>query len=180
MKKNNFDDVCKYLHDLENSSTINKEIISLSNKIENFCFKCNRENLNPTTCSASLNKTTSTDELKEINSFNSSQNLSVQKINYNPSVYLDHDILNKYLYLCDYLKNSSNKYKLDITKDAAIKLCLNLNLNYNESIDLLMKYGYILNPLSKRDSIIKYGIHNDLSIYEIDYFLFSLNEKPLL
>lgn len=226
MKESILNSICNYLHSFENSTIINKEIINLSNKIENFCFKCNeeieisspiqRELISSYNKSKDIN---SSDILKECGEeiTNFKESISSNDIDYNPSAYLDHDILNKYLHLSDYLKNSCDNKKAiiylnniinskhltnshiisksaidkellssilnntsNVTKDDAIKLCIGLNLNYDESIDFLLRFGYTLNILNKRDCIIRYGIDNNLAVDEIDYILEELNEQILI
>ena len=58
-------------------------------------------------------------------------------------------------------------------KDTAIQICFGLELNLDNSIDLLSKAGYTLSKSIKRDVVIKYFLENE--IYNIDvinaYFL---------
>lgn len=222
MGKLNCNKIYNYLHKFENSSSINKEIINLSNKIENFCFRCNEDDLSNLCFSSSSSKNNNIDNIHKVKFDDNfcdeeSSIISSHKVNYNPIPYLDHDILNKYLYLSDYLEKSFDKNKAivylnniinsknltnasivnksfidggslnrilnnksQITKDIAIKLCFGLDLNYQESIDFLLRFGYILSILSRRDCLIRYGLEHCLTLDEIDYILEELNEKPLI
>ena len=234
MKELALNNIYKYLESFNNSSIINKEIINLSNKIERFCFKCDRDHGLIDSVNLYLNDSMDDIVVSECNDFiNYDMNLDTndeyeevhfnkirdfnEEIDYNPSSYVDHDILNKYLYLSDYLENSCDKdtavlylnnivnlkqltnanivekssldrgllsrilnNKSEVTKDSAIKLCFGLSLNYDESLELLLRFGYTLSALSKRDCIIRYGIDNHLAIDEIDYILEELDEEVLI
>lgn len=65
-------------------------------------------------------------------------------------------------------------------KDTAIKLCLGLELDINETNDLLSKSGYTLSPSIKRDLVIKYFIENkEFNIMGLNDVLYDL-DLPLL
>ena len=225
MKKSILENICNYLHNFENTTLINKEIIALSKKIENFCFKCNKESSFLTLNNISNNKlnnknspfNASSIKVFSNNTINERDDTYYEDIDFNPSAYLEHDILNKYLYLSEYLENCSDKKegvhylheliitknltnsnivnnssldsgllsnilnnKSKITKDMAIKLCFGLNLNYQESMDFLLRFGYTLNTLNKRDCLIRYGLEHNLAVDEVDYILEELNENSLI
>lgn len=212
MKISILENIHNYLKHFENTTLINREIINLSKEIESFCFKCNKQSVfvcENNEKKEDLNEKDFEDITEEV--------LSLDDIDFNPCSYANHDILNKYLYLSDYLEKSFDKNKAivylnniinsknltnasivnksfidggslnrilnnksQITKDIAIKLCFGLDLNYQESIDFILRFGYILSILSRRDCLIRYGLEHYLTLDEIDYILEELNEKPLI
>ena len=212
MKISILENIHNYLKHFENTNLINREIINLSKEIESFCFKCNKQSLfvcENNEKKEDLNEKDFEDITKKV--------LSLDDIDFNPCSYANHDILNKYLYLSDYLEKSYDKEeaviylknlistknisiadiiynstideellnnilndKVKITKDDGIKLCFGLNLNYHESLNLLLRFGYTLCVLNKRDCIVRYGIEHNLAIDEVDYILEELSEKSLI
>ena len=145
MKKSILENICNYLHNFENTTLINKEIIALSKKIENFCFKCNKESSFLTLNNISNNKlnnknspfNASSIKVFSNNTINERDDRYYEDIDFNPSAYLEHDILNKYLYLSEYLENCSDKkegvhylHELIITKNLT-----NSNIVNNSSLD---------------------------------------------
>ena len=103
MKKSILENICNYLHNFENTTLINKEIIALSKKIENFCFKCNKESSFLTLNNISNNKlnnknspfNASSIKVFSNNTINERDDTYYEDIDFNPSAYLEHDILNK-------------------------------------------------------------------------------------
>lgn len=73
-----------------------------------------------------------------------------------------------------------NKKRQISKKDVFIKLCIGLGLNYNQSRDILLRFGITIDSLSKRDKIIKYGLENNNTVQEIDLFLTEFEEKSWL
>lgn len=73
-----------------------------------------------------------------------------------------------------------NKKRQISKKDVFIKLCIGLGLNYNQSRDVLLRFGITIDSLSKRDKIIKYGLKNNNTVQEIDLFLTEFEEKSWL
>ena len=181
MKISILENIHNYLKHFENTTLINREIINLSKEIESFCFKCNKQSVfvcENNEKKEDLNEKDFEDITEEV--------LSLDDIDFNPCSYANHDILNKYLYLSDYLEKSYDKEeaviylknlistknisiadiiynstideellnnilndKVKITKDDGIKLCFGLNLNYHESLNLLLRFGYTLCVLNK-------------------------------
>ncbi len=65
-------------------------------------------------------------------------------------------------------------------KPTVLALAIALNLNLDETKDLLKTAGYALSPSSKSDMIIRYHIENNIhNLIEINYVLYHYNEKPL-
>lgn len=66
------------------------------------------------------------------------------------------------------------------SKDTALKLCIALNLNTDDTKDLLGKAGYALSQSIERDLIIQYCITNKIfDLMKINNYLFSFNQKTL-
>ncbi len=66
------------------------------------------------------------------------------------------------------------------SKYTAVALSIGLQLNLDETKDLLLKAGYALSPSNKADLIITYFIQEEIyDVYEINEALFVFNE-PLL
>lgn len=73
---------------------------------------------------------------------------------------------------------SNEKYKP--SKNTAISLAIALNLNLEETNELLKSAGYALSPSSRADLIIEYCIkNNEFNIYKINELLFSFDEALL-
>lgn len=66
-----------------------------------------------------------------------------------------------------------------ISKDYILKLCLGLNLNLNESQELLMSAGYVLLGISERELFIRAAIEEGLSITDTNLVL-DMNGMKLL
>lgn len=65
-------------------------------------------------------------------------------------------------------------------KPTVMALAVALELNLDETKDLLKTAGYALSPSSKSDMIIRYHIENNIhNLIEINYVLYHYNEKPL-
>ena len=47
-------------------------------------------------------------------------------------------------------------------------------------MDFLLRFGYTLNTLNKRDCLIRYGLEHNLAVDEVDYILEELNENSLI
>lgn len=74
---------------------------------------------------------------------------------------------------------SNSDYHPD--KDTAIRLCIGLKLNVDETLDLLGKAGYTLSPSIERDLIIRYFIENkEYDIYEMDCVFEEMGMKQFL
>lgn len=74
---------------------------------------------------------------------------------------------------------SNSDYHPD--KDTAIRLCIGLKLNLDETLDLLSKAGYTLSPSIERDLVVKYFIENkEYDIYTIDGVFEELGLKTFL
>ena len=74
---------------------------------------------------------------------------------------------------------SNSDYHPD--KDTAIRLCIGLRLNLDETLDLLGKAGYTLSNSIERDLIVKYFIENkEYDIYSIDSVFEELGFKTFL
>lgn len=70
------------------------------------------------------------------------------------------------------------KYKP--SKITAISFAISLNLNLDETYDLLQRAGYALSPSNKFDIIIEFFIEEEnFNIYEINEALFSFNQSLL-
>lgn len=66
------------------------------------------------------------------------------------------------------------------SKNTAITFAIALNLNLDETYDLLQRAGYALSPSSRFDIIIEFFIENEnYNIYDINEALFSFNENLL-
>ena len=74
---------------------------------------------------------------------------------------------------------SNSDYHPD--KDTAIRLCIGLRLNLDETLDLLGKAGYTLSNSIERDLIVKYFIENkEYDIYSIDNVFEEFGFKTFL
>ena len=74
---------------------------------------------------------------------------------------------------------SDSNYHPD--KDTAIRLCIGLKLNLDDTLDLIGKAGYTLSASIKRDLVIKYFIENEeYDIGTIDCVLEELKLKQFL
>lgn len=70
--------------------------------------------------------------------------------------------------------------KYNPSKDTAIALVLALKLNLENATDMLERAGYALSHSDKRDIIIEYFISEGIyDLYNINVFLYLMNEKPL-
>ena len=81
-------------------------------------------------------------------------------------------------------KQTFSKIRSDINyhpdKDTAIRLCISLRLNIDDTIDFLAKAGYTLSKAIKRDLVIKYFIEREeYDMDEIDEILYELKLKTL-
>lgn len=66
------------------------------------------------------------------------------------------------------------------SKNTAIAFAISLNLNLDETYDLLKRAGYTLSPSSKFDIIVQFFIENEsYNIYDINEALFSFDESLL-
>ena len=66
-------------------------------------------------------------------------------------------------------------------KDTAIRVCLGLKLELDDTLDLLSKAGYTLSKSLERDLVIRYFFENEIyDIYEIDIIFEELNLKQFL
>ena len=66
------------------------------------------------------------------------------------------------------------------TKRTALALAIALQLNLDETIDLLRRAGLALSPSSKADLIVEYCIVNHIyDIFQIDALLFNYNQQTL-
>ena len=65
-------------------------------------------------------------------------------------------------------------------KKTAVALAVALQLNLDETVDLLGRAGLALSPVNKFDLIIEYCIENEIyDIFEINSILFSYNQPTL-
>ena len=63
---------------------------------------------------------------------------------------------------------------------AVLALAIALQLNLDETIDLLRRAGLALSPSSKADLIVEYCIVNHIyDIFQIDAMLFNYNQQTL-
>lgn len=66
-------------------------------------------------------------------------------------------------------------------KDTAIRLCIGLKLNLDETLDLLGKAGYTLSKSIERDLVVRYFIEKkEYDIYEIDCVFEDMGLKTFL
>jgi len=66
------------------------------------------------------------------------------------------------------------------SKGTVLALCISLQLNLDQTADLLRRAGYALSPSSKSDLIIEYFISEQLyNIHEVNETLFEFDQKPL-
>ena len=66
------------------------------------------------------------------------------------------------------------------SKSTAVALCIALELNMDQTRDLLARAGYALSPSSLSDVIVSYFIENSsYDIYEINAVLFEYKKNPL-
>lgn len=66
------------------------------------------------------------------------------------------------------------------SKNTALALAIALELNLDQTKDLIARSGYAFSPASKFDLIVEYFIRNDkYDIYEINEALFAFNESLL-
>ena len=73
---------------------------------------------------------------------------------------------------------SNPKYKP--SKNTALALSVALNLNLDQTADLLCRAGYALSPSSRADLIVEYFIRNkNFNIFEINEALFAFDESLL-
>lgn len=65
-------------------------------------------------------------------------------------------------------------------RDKLLSICIAMELNLDETQDVLKHGSFaLLYPKNKRDSIIIYGINNNLSVCEINNLLYDKNEDTL-
>ena len=73
---------------------------------------------------------------------------------------------------------SNPKYKP--SKNTALALAVALNLNLDQTADLLCRAGFALSPSSRADLIVEYFIRNkNFNIFEINEALFAFDESLL-
>lgn len=66
-------------------------------------------------------------------------------------------------------------------KDTAVKFCIGLKLNMDETEELLEKAGYILSYSIKRDLVFRYFFENEIyDIQAINEILYELDMKLLM
>lgn len=66
-------------------------------------------------------------------------------------------------------------------KDTAIRMCIGLKLNLDDTLDLLSKAGYTLSPSIERDLVVRYFIESkEYSVIDIDIALEDLGMKQFL
>ena len=75
-------------------------------------------------------------------------------------------------------KQTFSKLRNDVNyhpkRDTAIQLCIGLQINLDQTIDLLAKAGYTLSNASKRDLVVKYFVENEIyDIHELNYVLYE-------
>lgn len=67
------------------------------------------------------------------------------------------------------------------TQDAILKIGFAIGLELDEMQRFLkLSHNHELYVRNKRDSVIIYGIHHHMNIYEVDEMLIEYKEKPLL
>ena len=73
----------------------------------------------------------------------------------------------------------NNKRKV-ANKEMAIKFCIGLDLDYSESREVLLKFGYTVDTDFKRDRIFKCCLERGHNIYDIQEVLIHFNEDGWL
>lgn len=74
---------------------------------------------------------------------------------------------------------SDSQYHPD--KDTAIRMCIGLRLNLDDTLDLMAKAGYTLSPSIERDLVVRYFIENkEFNVIDIDIALEDLGMKQFL
>ena len=66
------------------------------------------------------------------------------------------------------------------SKNTALALCVALELNLDQTADLLRRAGYALSPASRADLIVEYFIREkNYDVFEINQALFYFDESLL-
>lgn len=66
------------------------------------------------------------------------------------------------------------------SKEKVLALAVGLQLNMDETVDLLKLAGYALSPISQTDAVVEYFIeHEDYNVLKIDIVLFDYGLDPL-